>query len=267
MKRLRSAYSIFQLLLASTLVLGGPSFGGCDKKAEEKSEKAKKDDDSDKRADKKKKADDDDDKKGDDDKKAEKKKKKADDDDEADKKKKADDDKKDEKKADDDKKADATALASNEQDVKRYPDEKKLEGKTAEKLFWSASNVRKSLEPKADVVATLAKGTLVEQLASRGNNFLVRFDDPKDKTKKLMGWLYKDAFTGETTNPDGSVTKPGIKCAAGLTHFSFEGDDYCAKRCTSDKQCTGGETCSGLDFAMKDGDKVVGRARHCMKEQ
>ena len=81
--------------------------------------------------------------------------------------------------------------AANENDVSRFPDEKKLENVAA--TIQRQTNVRE-IPGIGKVVATLAKGGTVTEIAQRSTFFLVVFDNPKDQ-KKLMGWISQDAFT------------------------------------------------------------------------
>src|SRR6478609_4683250 len=85
----------------------------------------------------------------------------------------------------------ATPAAANENDVSRFPDEKKLENVTATLL--RPTNVRE-VPGLGKIVATLAKGGTVTEIAQRDKFFLVVFEDPKDQ-KKLMGWISQESFT------------------------------------------------------------------------
>ena len=71
----------------------------------------------------------------------------------------------------------AVAAAANENDVSRFPDEKKLENVAATVL--RQTNVRE-IPGIGKVVATLAKGGTVTEIAQRSTFFLVVFDNPKD---------------------------------------------------------------------------------------
>jgi predicted flap endonuclease-1-like 5' DNA nuclease len=85
------------------------------------------------------------------------------------------------------------AAATNENDVSRFPDEKKLENVAA--TIQRQTNVRE-IPGIGKVVATLAKGGTVTEIAQRSTFFLVVFDNPKD-SKRVMGWVSQDAFTAQ----------------------------------------------------------------------
>lgn len=125
-----------------------------------------------------------------------------------------------------------TAPTANESDVARFPDEKKLDERAV--LQWSSSKVRK--KPQGDPVVSLPKGTNVTKIAEHQGFFLITFADPKDSSKRLMGWVFKDAFTAEV--PLESEPLPGNKCPAGAV---FREDaatgKHCSRACTTNAQC------------------------------
>ena len=130
-----------------------------------------------------------------------------------------------------------TSGPTNAADVTRFPDEKKLDEKAT--LEWSSSKVRK--KPQGDQVAALPKGTSVTKIAEHQGFFLITFADPKDSTKQLEGWVYKDAFTAEVAM---EATPKGGKCPDGmkLTESAATGK-VCSKICTSNAQCSSGFVC------------------------
>jgi len=131
----------------------------------------------------------------------------------------------------------ATPAAANENDVSRFPDEKKLENVTA--TILRPTNVRE-IPSIGKVVATLAKGGTVTQIASRGPDkfFLVVFTNPKDQ-KTLMGWVGAEAFTAA---PDAGLVL--IKCL--LPETALVSDSaFCGKVCTQDIDCPSGQACKG----------------------
>jgi hypothetical protein len=137
--------------------------------------------------------------------------------------------------------ATATASAaqgpSNAADVTHFPDEKKIDEKAT--LEWSSSKIRK--KPQGDVLVSLPKGTSVTKVAERQGFFLLTFADPKDASKQLEGWVYKDAFTPEVAMES---TPVGGKCPEGmkLTESAATGK-VCSKTCTSSAQCKSGFVC------------------------
>ncbi len=127
------------------------------------------------------------------------------------------------------------AIASNEDDVARFPDETKLDDVAA--TFQKAYNVREA-PPAGTIVAGLPKGTNVTQIASRTNYFLILFDDPAAAGEKKMGWVHADAFSA-------TVIKE-VKCPAGETALvSGLEAPFCGKVCNVDTDCPGGQACKG----------------------
>jgi hypothetical protein len=129
----------------------------------------------------------------------------------------------------------AAPAASNENDVSRFPDEKKLENVTATLL--RQTNVRE-IPGIGKVVATLAKGGTVTEIAQRSTFFLVVFENPKDQ-KKLMGWISQDAFTAQAD--------AGLKVLTCTLPESplFSDGPFCGKICANDVDCPTGQACKG----------------------
>lgn len=129
----------------------------------------------------------------------------------------------------------AVAAATNENDVSRFPDEKKLENVTA--TILRQTNVRE-IPGIGKVVATLGKGGTVTEIAQRSTFFLVVFDNPKDN-KRVMGWISQDAFTAQAD--------AGLKiltCTAPETPLFSDGP-FCGKICAGDTDCPAGQACKG----------------------
>lgn len=130
----------------------------------------------------------------------------------------------------------AAPAAANENDVSRFPDEKKLENVTA--TIQRQTNVRE-IPGIGKVVATLAKGGTVTEIAQRSTFFLVVFENPKDQ-KKLMGWISQDSFTAQA---DAGV-KP-LTCTLPETLLISDNSPLCGKVCTADVDCPSGQACKG----------------------
>lgn len=139
------------------------------------------------------------------------------------------------------------APAANEKDIKRFPDEEAVT--EAVSVQWPTVDAK--TEPgTGKVVTALPKGTAANLVARNGKTVLATFNDPKDATKLLMGWIPEDAFTPGTSPPPvvvmtgaGTPKATGV-CAAPLT-LLFEADAFCGKVCKVDKDCTAPQTCSG----------------------
>ncbi len=128
-----------------------------------------------------------------------------------------------------------TPTAANENDVSRFPDEKKLENVLG--TLQRVTNVRE-IPGIGKVVATLAKGGSVTELAQRDKFFLVAFTNPKDQ-RRLMGWVNQDSFTAPV-----DAGTAFVKCAAPET--ALIGDTpFCGKVCTLDSDCANGQACKG----------------------
>ncbi|MBX3206830.1 MAG: hypothetical protein KF764_17300 [Labilithrix sp.] len=127
------------------------------------------------------------------------------------------------------------ALAKNEGDVARFPDETKLDGVAA--TLQRAYNVREA-PPAGVVIVGLPKGTAVTQIAQRDGSFLVIFDDPKGPGTKLMGWVHRNAFSAVIQDAGPLVCPTG--------EIALFGDSpFCGKLCSEDKDCPAGQACKG----------------------
>lgn len=146
--------------------------------------------------------------------------------------------------------APAAQLATNENDVARFPDETKIDKADTLKRPY---NVREA-PPAGAVVASLGKGAAVTQVASRGPYFLVVFDNPKAAGTKMMGWVHKDAFSAVLQDAGPLVCPTGEIALFGDTPF-------CGKLCSADKDCPTGQACKGqankLLASGKAGDGVT----------
>lgn len=132
----------------------------------------------------------------------------------------------------------ARAPASNEADIARFPDETKLEDVAASIQRWA--NVREA-PVSGKVVTALNKGASVVEIGQRDKYFLIVFDNPKDSTKKLLGWIHQDAFTPAPAVDAG--IKP-LTCAAGETTL-FSDTPFCGKVCSANTDCPAGQACKG----------------------
>lgn len=151
--------------------------------------------------------------------------------------------------------AEETALKiSNANDVARFPDETKLDNVVA--TFEQTDKVRE-VPQTGKVVATLGKGTHVWKMAQRGQYFLVAFDDAKDPSSKLVGWVHQNAFTAATVVADaGDAGSDGgakpLTCAKGETPL-FSDSPFCGKTCKTDADCGTGSACKGIANKLVNG--------------
>lgn len=88
----------------------------------------------------------------------------------------------------------APGLAFNQADIMRYPDEKA----SADSVLTTegTAELRTEVGTGGNLVAVLKKGTEVSKIAEHAGHYLVVADDPKDATRKLMGWSTEGAFLG-----------------------------------------------------------------------
>jgi hypothetical protein len=83
-------------------------------------------------------------------------------------------------------------LAANEADVTRYPQEKpETETGTIEEAM---ATLHTEIGAKGLLVGVLKKGAVVEKIAEHEGYSLVVADDPKDPSRKIMGWTGNHAF-------------------------------------------------------------------------
>lgn len=135
------------------------------------------------------------------------------------------------------------ALAANEGDVARFPDETKLPDVRATLL--QNFNVREA-PPAGVVILGLSKGTVVTQIAQREKSILIVFDNPKAPGTKLLGWIHRDAFNAAV------VDAGPVQCAKG--EIAIFGDTAgCAKACTKDADCPAGQACKGQAKVLTNG--------------
>ncbi len=214
------------LLLVALLAVGcskpsASSGGGDEQSSKSEKKKAKKssedDDDTDKAAATKKKSTDDDE--------AARNKKSA----------RGDSDEPSKSGSDDDAKKRSPA-AANEADVKRYPDEKKIDPPTKVKTVAASYAVRVDSIATSKAVAALPKDYEVTELAERSSHFLIAFANPKKPDETLMGWIFRAAL--ELRAGDGT------KCAPGQVLVDTPATGaFCTTKCTSSKSCSNGWVC------------------------
>jgi hypothetical protein len=90
------------------------------------------------------------------------------------------------------------AEAVNESELTRYPDEKPVDHATL--TAEAGGNMRTQAGPGGDLVIVLKHGTEVQKIAEHANYYLVIADDPKEPTRKLMGWAAESVFGGEPSH-------------------------------------------------------------------
>lgn len=139
----------------------------------------------------------------------------------------------------------AVVSAANEADVARFPDETAVENGAATLQRWS--NVREA-PLNGKVVASLNKGTAVTSIAQRDKYTLVNFDNPKDPTQKLMGWVSQDSFSPAPA-VDAGPLRPVMCTAPDLALVSDV--PFCGRVCVRNTDCPAGSGCRGSANKMK----------------
>jgi hypothetical protein len=129
----------------------------------------------------------------------------------------------------------AAPAAANENDVSRFPDEKKLENVSATLL--RPTNVRE-IPGIGKVVASLTKGGTVTEIAQRSTFFLVVFTNPADQ-KSLMGWISQDSFAAPV-----AITAKPLACTLPESPLMSDAP-FCGKICVNDVDCPSGQACKG----------------------
>lgn len=163
----------------------------------------------------------------------------------------------------------AAAVAANADDIARFGEETKIADVAATVVSPSA-NVRES-PPNGPLVAILPKGTAVVEIAQRDAYILVTFENSKNTSQRLMGWVFAPSVGGAgTPAPASSVVKlrdaaapppvvPPASCPGGLTLVMAD-LPVCAKVCEKDPDCPAGQACKGTASRIvkgKAGDGVT----------
>jgi hypothetical protein len=118
----------------------------------------------------------------------------------------------------------AAPLASNEGDVTRYPDEKATVGGAL--TTEAPAELRTQVGAGGKLVVVLKKGTEVDKLAEHAGHYLVVGEDPKDASRKLLGWASESAFgiVVHHREHDGGVGEGGALAAGdGGAHAAGDG--------------------------------------------
>jgi hypothetical protein len=161
-------------------------------------------------------------------------------------------------------KLDPIAQAGNASSVKRYPDEAKLA--PASKLLLGMTTVR-TMPEGSEVVAVIGRNVDVTEFAKDHDYYLVLFPDPNDSSRKLAGWVYKDAV--ESSTGKAIARTPGITCKAGEVGVVAADHEFCATPCSVDGDCANaGGVCDGSGqiasgtLALSGGAYCVGGQGH-----
>jgi hypothetical protein len=144
-----------------------------------------------------------------------------------------------------------SALAANEDDIARFPDETTLDSVTA--TVQRTSSVREAPLTGA-VVMALGKDTEVVQVAEREKYSLVVFTDPNDSSRKLMGWLHQDAFAATAPQAPAAAAK-SLSCKSPEIPL-FSDRPFCGRSCAVDTDCPAQQACKGSANKLSKDGKV-----------
>jgi len=97
--------------------------------------------------------------------------------------------------------------AANESQVTRYPGEQAEPGP----LTLDGDASLRTAAPTGDLVLLLKRGTEVEKVSEYQSYYLIQVEDPKDPTRKLLGWVPATAFSNG--KPVAVVSDAGVKPA------------------------------------------------------
>ena len=154
--------------------------------------------------------------------------------------------------------AGSTALAANEGQVSRYPDESPV-NHVSLTTVWTISDVRtQSGAGAGELIADIVKGTDVDKIAERQGYYLVVFTDPSDSTRKEMGWVSQAIFSPEPVHKH-----IALKCQTGVPILLQGGLELCVTECTSDSQCSRGWSCTG-DGVLSNNGSPGNKITYCL---
>lgn len=155
-------------------------------------------------------------------------------------------------------KVDPTADATNKAKVARYGDETKIDSEAATLLQGVAA---RSFPPNGDFIALLKSGTAVTKVATHEGYVLVTFQNPKNTSEKLLGWITQNGFKAAATS--GTATgackadkdcKNGGKCVlTGPARNVAQCAVACAAAppvCPTGQECAGEGTYDNAFFAF-----------------
>lgn len=163
----------------------------------------------------------------------------------------------------------AKVTFANVADIARYPDEKAFDD---DKASVHTNMLTRASVPSGAVVGTVLAGKPVTKIASHQGFVLVSFEDPKDPSRTLIGWMAQGGLSATAATATaatavataGSAPKAAPKgCPAGQISFIGLG---CAVECPNDSDCkkVPGTSCVGGQFVEEPGGtNHIGRA--CMK--
>jgi hypothetical protein len=155
---------------------------------------------------------------------------------------------------------DQASAAANASLVKRFPDELRL-APTVNKLIAVPTTVRTMPHgTEAVVVFRDPADVTLTEVAKEQDYYLVVFSDPKERSRTLAGWIYKDAMDVDAAKAAESA--PASKCKTGEVYVLA--DALCAAACTHDGDCTAsGGVCDGNGLVSL-GSNSSSRAQYCV---
>jgi hypothetical protein len=112
-------------------------------------------------------------------------------------------------------------LAANVADVTRYPQEKPESGTGT--IEEAMASLHTEIGAKGGLVAVLKKGAVVDKIAEHEGFSLVVADDPKDPSRKVMGWTGNYAFALLHKHDAGVLGDAGVLADGGAGPAQVDG--------------------------------------------
>jgi hypothetical protein len=175
--------------------------------------------------------------------------------------------------------ADPLMNAENRDQVTQYADMVRLPPTPAKIVTGLSTTVRGW--PLGKQVQVIQTGMTVNVIGKHGDYDLVLYPDPKNESKQLAGWVYKDAIDAaswpgidaaakqaeKSQSPQNAKTTsaPKLACTKGEAQLRSAGD-FCAHPCNKDEDCaqTRGGVCDGIAYTVKkDGSTSSSMSRYC----
>jgi hypothetical protein len=181
--------------------------------------------------------------------------------------------------------------AANRDKVKQYPDEVKMSPTPAKLVTGQVTFVREDVQGNnvTETADSIPVGVTVNEVARKGDYYLVLYPSPSDSSKQLAGWVYKDSLeaagwpminaqtgtmspvTGnnnaKTAGNNGSNNNTKLSCNSGENHLRT-GSDFCAHECKQDSDCKNkppGGLCDGVAYEVKGNNSLSkDTVRYCV---
>ena len=139
----------------------------------------------------------------------------------------------------------------NAGDVKRFDNESTLG--FVETTLTKSVIAHMAPEEGAEV-ALLVGGTNVVQVAEHDGSILVTFPDPRDATRRQMGWVPANAIN----------VAPKYPCRRPQVAFQGPFGSFCATPCQQARDCGAGESCVQGGIAVERNGMITNLIMYCV---